>query len=250
MIDYKNEEELLLMREGGAKLKKVVARLLSEIKVGQTTEEIDKRAEELIKKEGGESSFKKVKGYNWSTCLTINEQVVHTPPSKRQIKEGDILTVDIGMYYRGFHTDYAITIQIGEKKDKEKEKFLEVGRQTLNLAINEAKVGNKIADISAVIEKEIGKAGFFVMKELTGHGVGHKLHEDPFIPGFVDRPKEKSPTIRPGLAIAIEVIYSQGTSEIKYEAGNDWSIISADRSLTACFEHTVAISKKGTLILT
>ena len=250
MIDYKSEEEILRMREGGARLRKVVSTLLPEIKVGQTTEEIDKRAEELIIKEGGQSSFKKVKGYKWSTCLTINEQVVHTPPSSRRLADGDVLTVDIGMFYQGFHTDFATTVVVGEKSDQEKETFLEAGKQTLKAAIGEAKSGQRIGHISAAIEKGIETAGYFIMKDLTGHGVGRELHEDPFVPGYVDGAIEKSLMIKPGLVIAIEVIYSKGTEKIKPEPGNDWSIISADRSLTACFEHSVAITKKGTLILT
>lgn len=250
MIDYKTEEEILLMKEGGGRLRKVVSRLLPEIRVGQTTEEIDRKAEELIKSEGGEPSFSKVKGYHWSTCLSVNEQVVHTPPSKRQLKYGDILTLDIGMFYQGFHTDFATTMIVGDNKNEEKRVFLETGKKTLELAIEKARLGNKIGDISATIEKEIGGAGYFVMKELTGHGVGRELHEDPFVPGYVDQPREKSLTMKLGLVIAIEVIYAKGTEEIKPEPGSDWSIISANRSLTACFEHTIAITKKDTLILT
>ena len=250
MIDYKTEEEILLMKEGGKRLRKVVSRLAPEIRVGQTTQDLDKKAEELIRKIGGKPSFKKVKGYLWSTCLSINEQVVHTPPSHRQLKDGDVLTIDIGMFYRGFHTDFSTTLIVGGDANEEKRVFLEAGKKTLDLAIKEAKLGNKISDISSAIEKKITGAGYFIMKELTGHGVGRELHEDPFVPGYVDRRDQKSITIKPGLVIAIEVIYAAGSEDIKPEPGDDWSIISADRSLTACFEHTVAISKKGTLILT
>lgn len=249
MIDYKTEEEIGFMQEGGKKLRRVVARLIPEIRAGQTTEEIDKRAEELIESEGGEPSFKRVKGYHWSTCLPINEQVVHTPPSKRRVIEGDVLTVDIGIFYRGFHTDYATTFVVGAPAP-ETEKFLAAGRETLKKAIAVAKAGNRLGVISALVEKNITTAGYFILKDLTGHGVGRELHEDPYVFNYLERPVDKTIVIKPGLVIAIEVIYSKGTEEIKHEKESDWSIVSADGSLTACFEHTVAISKKGALILT
>ncbi len=238
------------MEEGGKRLREVVAELMPYIAVGITTKEIDLRAGELIKRHGGEGSFKRVEGYKWNTCLPINEQIVHTPPSLRVLKPGDIITLDIGFYYKGFNTDYADTIIVGGTKDKDKEKFLEVGRRTLKNAIKKAKTGARLGEISLEIEKGIEGAGYCVVKNLTGHGIGRDLHEDPYIPGFLDRPIEKTPLIKPGLAIAIEVIYSKNSEEFIYEKGDEWSIITEDLSLSACFEHTVAVSDKNTLILT
>ena len=131
MIHYKQEGEIQIMKEGGAKLREAVRQLLPTVKPGQTTEEIDKKAEKLILSQGAEISFNKVKGYSWTTCLPINEQVVHTPPGKRVVKEGDILTIDIGAYYRGFHTDYATTFVIGASHDAKTDAFLRVGEETL-----------------------------------------------------------------------------------------------------------------------
>lgn len=250
MINYKTNEEIKVMQEGGEKLRKVVSKLLPLIKPGITTKKINEKAEEFIAQEGGESSFNKVKGYRWSTCLPINEQVVHTPPGSRIVRDGDLLTVDIGMYYKGFHTDYATSFIVGEKKDKRTLKFLEVGRAALKKAIAQAKSGKKLGDISRAISKEIYGNGYFILKELTGHGVGRSLHEDPYVFGFEERPIGKTLTIKPGLVIAIEVIYSMGTEEIAYEEGEDWSIVAADGSLSACFEHTVAIKEGNTLVLT
>jgi methionyl aminopeptidase len=250
MINYKNESEIDVMKQGGARLRRVVNRLIPEIKPGIKTIDIDSEAERLIGLEGGEPSFNKVKGYRWSTCLSINEQVVHTPPSDRIIKPGDVFTLDIGMFYQGFHTDFATSLIVGESANQKNEKFLSIGRKTLDLAIGQAERGNQINNISAAIEKGITGAGYFILKELTGHGVGRELHEDPYVPGYVDKSHKKSLEIRPGLVIAIEVIYSKGSEEIAHEKGSDWSIISADKSLTACFEHTVAITEKGTSILT
>jgi len=250
MIKLKTNEEIAIMADGGQRLRKVVSALLKIVKPGMTTLEIDELAEELIIKEGGESSFNKVKGYKWCTCLTINEQAVHTPPSKRVLKNGDVLTIDIGMYYKGFHTDYSTTFVVGDKKDEKIEKFLQVGKDTLDKAIKMAKAGNRLGEISNVIEKEIYGNGYFILKELTGHGIGRGLHEDPYVFGFNERPIEKTIVIKPGLVIAIEIIYSMGSEQIAYEEGISWSIISADRSLAACFEHTVAIMEDKSIVLT
>ena len=167
------------MTEGGRKLKNVVEDLLPLIRAGITTKEIDDRAEELIKKQGGESSFKTVPGYLFSICSPVNEQVVHTKPSSRVLNSGDVLTLDIGMLYKGWHTDYAITKVVGESKDVTVNKFLKIGEDTLYLAIKEAKIGNRLGIISKVIEREITGNGYFIIKELTGHGIGKnytKIH--------------------------------------------------------------------------
>ena len=250
MIRLKTAEEITVMAEGGARLREVMRSLVPNIHSGMTTKQIDREAERLIRKQGGEPSFKKVRNYYWTTCLPVNEQVVHTPPSSRSLLPGDILTIDIGMYYRGFHTDYADTIVVDGRSDAKKDRFLKTGHDALYKSIEKARVGNHIGDISTVIEKEVYGHGYFILKELTGHGIGRELHEDPYVFGYNYRPKEKTPVIRPGLVIAIEIIYSMGTEEIAYEDDSDWSIVTADGSLAACFEHTVAITDEKTEILT
>lgn len=250
MVHLKTEKEIEIMKECGKRLHAAVEELLPLIKAGMTTLDIDREATRLIKKNGAELSFTRVKGYKWATCLPINEQVVHTPPTKRVVKNGDVLTVDIGAYYQGFHTDYATTFVVGGIHDEKIKKFLEVGKKALGLAIAQAKAGNRIGHISAAIEKEIYKNGYFILRDLTGHGVGHELHEDPYVPGFTSAPIEKTLELKSGLVIAIEVIYSMGSEEIAYEADEAWSITSADKSLTGCFEETVAITDKNTYILT
>lgn len=249
-IRLKTKEEIKLMEEGGKRLKEVVEELSLLMIPGTTTKEIDLKAGELIKKKGGEASFKKVKGYYWNTCLPINEQIVHTPPSARVLKSGDILTIDIGFYFRGFNTDYANSVIIGNVEDKQKKIFLEVGRSTLKKAISRAKAGNRLGEISQEIEKGIEGAGYRVIKNLTGHGIGRKLHEDPFVPGFLDKPLEKTLVIKPGLVVAIEVIYSLSSEDFDYENDDQWSLVAADGSISACFEHTIAVTDKNTLILT
>jgi len=250
MIDLKSEEEIKIMQEGGRRLKKVVGELLPTIKSRMTTLTIEEKADSLIKKFGGEASFKKVKGYCWATCLPVNEQVVHTPPSDKVLKNGDILTIDIGFYYQGFHTDYAISLVVGGSKDSRLNKFLQVGRETLAKAIKKVNENGRIGEISQLIEKEIYGHGYFIIKRLTGHGIGRQLHEDPYVLGYLDRPVSETPLIKKGLVVAIEIIYSLGSEKVIPEDDDDWSLVTKDGSLAACFEHTVAVTGKDTVILT
>lgn len=249
MIKYKTEKEIEIMKEAGKRLRAVVKALLPQVRVGMTTKEVDEEAQSLIKKEGGEPSFKKVEGYSWSTCLPINEQVVHTPPSSRILKNGDVLTVDIGLEYKGYNSDYATTFIVGKGNEKDS-RFLRIGEQALYKAIDKAKAGNYLGQISQEIEKSIYGEGFFILKQLTGHGIGKKLHEDPYVLGYLDRPVEKTVKIKPGLVLAIEIIYSRGTEVISYEKDGGWSIKTSDNSLSACFEHTVAVLPEKTIVLT
>jgi methionyl aminopeptidase len=249
MIHLKTKDEIRKMVEGGKKLREVFEELKKVVKPGVTTFQIDKLAEDLIIKSGGYPSFKRVKNYSWSVCTPVDEEIVHTPPSREKIlKEGDVLTIDIGMEYQGFNTDYAQTMIVGYDLYR-RQHFLEVGKDTLERAISAARFGNYIGDVSLTIEKEIAKAGFSVVKELAGHGIGRALHEDPFVPGFCDQKRELTPRLEEGLTIAIEIIYSQGKGRMKYKKGDDWTVITADGSISACFETTVAILKKKTLIL-
>ncbi|OGK27484.1 type I methionyl aminopeptidase [Candidatus Roizmanbacteria bacterium RIFCSPHIGHO2_02_FULL_39_9] len=249
MIILKKPEEIELMQQGGKKLRKIVQKLKPIIKPGITTNHIDQEAEKLIKEEGGESSFKKVPGYHWSTCLPVNEEIVHTPPSERILKEGDIITLDIGIYYKGFHTDFADTYTIG-KTPQAKRDFLDVGKGALYEAIKEVKLGNRLGQVSKTIEKAITGKRYAIVKELTGHGIGRDLHEDPYVLGFLDRKIEKTPRIENGLVIAVEIIYSMGKGAMMHDKKEEWSIKTVDGSLSACFEHTVAVMNGHTTVLT
>jgi len=250
MINYKTEEEIKIMLEGGKRLRQILKKLVKFVKPGITTLKIENEAQKLIKESQVEVSFDKVEGYKFATCLPVNEQIVHTPPSKRFLKKGDLLTIDIGVYYRGFHTDCAETILVGEEEKGEIKRFLETGREALKRAIQKVKVGGYLGEVSKEIETTIKKNGYFVIKQLTGHGIGKDLHEDPFVFGFLDKPISKTLKIKPGLVIAVEVIYSMGTEEMIFDKKDPWSIITKDGSLSACFEKTVAITKNQVLILT
>lgn len=252
MTKPKTQEELALMREGGHKLGRIREELLAASVAGVSLLDIEDLAQKRIKEEGGIASFATVRDYQWATCLCINEEVVHGIPSDRVLQNGDIFTVDVGMIYGGFHTDTAGTIVVGGKDHtpSDVERFLDTGKQTLHEAIAVAVAGNRIGNISEVIGKSITRAGYSVITALTGHSIGKKLHEDPMIPGYLDRPIERTPLLVAGMTIAIEVIYAMGQGDIVYTNGDGWTLSSKDRSLTAVFEHTVAVDEGKSTVLT
>lgn len=249
MINLKTNEEIEVMKTGGAILKSVVDRVAAKIKPGIETIDIDREIETLLTSAGAKPSFKTVKGYSWSSCLPVNYQAVHTPPSKKKLSEGDILTIDAGALFETFHTDYATTITIGKVDDKVK-RFLEIGENTLKNAISLINEGEYLGRIGEYVFNTITNSGYSIMKDLTGHGIGKALHEDPFVPNYIDRPINKTYKIKKGLTIAIEIIYSMGVGEMAYESGVPWSIITKDMSLSACFEKSIAVTDKNTFILT
>lgn len=249
-IQLKTDEEIRIMKEGGTILRKVVDEIIPKIDVGMKTEQIDSEAERLIRGYGAEPSFKTVKGYHWTTCLPVNAQAVHTPPSNYELKDGDIITLDIGVLYKGFHTDFAYSKLVGKSKDQKRERFLKVGQDTLDAALKKVKKDVYLGEISEFIETEINKHGYFILKELTGHGIGRKLHEDPYVFNYLERPVQKTYKMKPGFVMALEIIYSEGTEEIAYEEGNSWSIITKDKSLSGWFEKTIAVTHEKGFILT
>jgi len=247
-IQVKTEKELAIMAEGGEKLGRVKLALKKAVKIGVSAGEIESLAVSLIGQAGGEPSFKKVKGYSWATCVNVNEGVVHGIPKANIIfKKGDLVSVDVGMFYKGFHTDTSISLGLGV--DSRTERFLEVGKKALNAAIREARVGNRIFDISETIEGIVRKGGYTPVEDLVGHGVGRELHEDPQIPCFTRGKREESPVIPEGAVLAIEIMYTMGKKDLKI--GTDgWTITTADGKISALFEETVAVSAHGPLILT
>jgi methionyl aminopeptidase len=252
MIVIKSPEEISLMQEGGQKLGRILQELLLSAKPGTPLLEIEKLAQSRIRETGGEPSFMTVEGYKWATCLCVNEGVVHCIPTGRILETGDILTVDIGLLYRGFHTDTASTIVIGgEKKAGSRIRdFLNTGEDTLYHALNKARPGNHIGDISREIQSGIEDKGYHVVRTLVGHGVGRILHEEPQIPGYIKMDIEDTPVIRKGMTLAIEVIYGQGTGTVVYDNNDGWTIATKDRSVSAVFEHSIAVTADEPLILT
>ncbi|KKQ89710.1 type I methionyl aminopeptidase [Candidatus Curtissbacteria bacterium RIFCSPHIGHO2_12_41_11] len=242
----KSDQEIELMKISGKICAQVLKKVLENVKVGVTCFTLDKIAKQEIEKRGASSSFMTVDDYKWTICTTVNQQVVHGIPNKQSLKNGDILGIDIGALYHGFHSDMAITIPIG-KVSTVVDKFLAEGKKTLEKAISCAKIGNRIGDISATIQQGVESAGYSIVKSLTGHGIGHELHEEPMVPGFGK--VGTGPKIRQNMVLAIEVIYTQGLGEVKLEKDN-WTISSVDGSLAGLFEQTVLINGNGPIVLT
>lgn len=243
---FKTEEEIKLMKISGKICSEIFKKVLENVKEGVSCSFLNKIAQEELQKKGAAASFMKVEGYKWAICTTVNDQVVHGIPNGRILKKGDILGIDFGVFYKGYHSDMAITVPVGEIT-KDIKIFLETGTNALKEAIKKAKVQSRIGDISATIQKEIETAGYSPVKSLTGHGIGRRLHEDPQIPGFGEF--GTGPEILENMTLAIEVIYTQGSPEVKLEKDN-WTIASADGSLGGLFEQTVAVTKNGPIVLT
>jgi methionyl aminopeptidase len=252
-IDIKSHEEIEIMRQGGQKLAQVKQALVDAVKPGITTGQLDRLADRMINELGGEPAFKLVHGYKHATCISVNEEVVHGIPGNRKLEAGDVVALDVGMVYKGWNTDTSTTIEVKAKGKEQKSKvtkFLEVGRATLKKAIAQARPGKRIADISRTIEEGLLKAGYSPVKALTGHGIGRKLHEEPAIPCFVVGRTELSPKIEVGMALAIEIMYNEGGSEVVYKNDDGWTIATADGKMSGLFEETVAITNNGPVVLT
>lgn len=256
MIHIKNETELTAMRKGGKMLSDTLWEVISSVKPGVSEIELDSLAEKLIREKGGEPGFKKVPGYNHTICAATNDVVVHGIPTDYRLQEGDVICVDCGVYYNSFHTDMAETIRVQSAKCKaqseedEVDKFLNVGKRALDEAIKVAKPGNRVGHISKVIQDIVEKEhGYSIVRSLVGHGVGKKLHEPPEVPGFLAEPIGKTPELKEGMTIAIEVIYNMGGKDVVMD-DDGWTIRTKDGSLSAVFERSVVITKNGAELLT
>lgn len=232
-------------KEGGKKLAAIFDQVLRAAKPGVALKDLDILADELIQKQGGQPSFKTVENYHWATCLNVNQGVVHGIPSDYRLKKGDLLSIDMGLLYQGWHTDMARTVIVGGGDSK----FLQAGRQALAQATKLAVPGNRVGHLSQAIEQVISQAGFSPVRQLTGHGVGRRLHEAPQIPCFLDGPLDQTPTLKVGASLAIEVIYTQGKPELVL-ANDGWTLQTADASLAALFEDTLIVSSPQPLVLT
>ncbi len=254
MIDIKTPQEIKLMQQGGRILAEVLNSTLGHAKTGVSELELDKLAERLILEKGGEPGFKKVKGYNYTICVSTNDVVVHGVPTNYKLKAGDVIGIDCGVYYKGFHTDMAQTVRIKDEglmiKNDEVNRFLETGKKALNEAIRVAKTGNRIGHISQTIQKIVEGAGYSAVRSLIGHGVGKNLHEEPEVPGFLDMPVNKTPLLEEGMTIAVEVIYNMGKKDVVYSGNDGWTIKTKDGSLSGLFERSILIAKDGPVILT
>lgn len=243
MIHILNSYETELMRKSGRITAQALKKALESVKEGISLLEIEKVAEETIHSLGGESSFKTVPGYNFTCCLNVNDEVVHGLPRDIILKKGDLVKVDLGAIYKGWHTDASWSVVVGGEESK----LLQVGEQALWEGIDQAKTGNRIGDIAEAIQKRVEGAGFQVVRSLVGHGIGRSLHEEPEVPGFGRA--GTGLVLKSGMALAIEVIYTQGTKDV-VTAEDGWTIVSSDHSLAGLFEMTVIINKNGAEMIT
>jgi methionyl aminopeptidase len=248
-FSIKTPAEIGVMAEGGRMLREIKEELVRSVSPGVDVADIEKLADHLIAKTGGRPSFKMVPGYSWATCININEEVVHAIPKARKIKEGDIVGIDVGLFYRGWHLDTSVTVGAG-KIERQTEAFLETGRKVLKMAIKMAKPGKKIADLSRAMQGGIEGSGYSVVRALTGHGIGKQLHGGPAIPCFDLGSYEDSVEIVSGMVLAIEVMYNMGTPEVVYKDTDGWTIITADGKISGLFEETVAVTPSGPVVLT
>jgi len=246
MVNIRNNQELDSMRESGRITACALKRVLENIKIGITALELDKIAEEEIQSRGGGASFKTVEGYPYTTCVTFNNQVVHGLPTSRKIMEGDIVSVDLGTVFKGWHTDSAWSLVVG-KANNQAGKFLSAGEEALWLGIKQAKEGSRIGDIASAIQQKVEGSGYSVVRSLVGHGVGQELHEDPEVPGYGKAGIGLE--LKSGMTLAIEVIYALSKPEVFLE-DDGWTVSTLDGSLSGLFEMTVIVGKERSEVIT
>jgi methionyl aminopeptidase len=246
MVNLKTEEELAIIREGSDLLGRTHGEIAKLVKPGVKTSTLDKVAEEFMRDHGGTPSFKGYNDFPAALCISVNEIVVHGFPGKYELRETDIISVDCGVYYKGYHSDSAYTYPL-EGVENETLLLLERTLQSLHLGIAQAKAGNRIGDVSYAIQSYVEGFGYGVVRELVGHGVGKKLHEEPEVPNYGKR--GKGVKIVPGMVFAIEPMINRGTKNVVQER-DGWTIRTADKKPSAHFEHMVAVHKDRTEVLT
>ena len=248
MLDTQTQKKLTVMTEGGRHLAETRQKLIDMVKPGISLAQIDQQAEKLLLATGGEPAFKRVPGYSWSTCINLNQGIVHGIPDNTIIQDGDLVSIDVGLYFQGYYTDTS-TSTIAGTAQPSLEKFLEIGRQALKDGIAAAIIGNRSGHISAAIEESLAAHNLYAIPSLTGHGVGHELHELPYIPGLLIGKLKKTPTLYLGQTLAIEIIYTPGSTDIITES-DGWTISTKDGTISGLFEETVVVLEEGPEILT
>ncbi|MDD4870356.1 MAG: type I methionyl aminopeptidase [Kiritimatiellae bacterium] len=246
MIVIKSAAEIERMRTSGHLAAVVRDDVAAKVSPGITTMELSEYAGELMKKLGAESAFKGYRGYPGNICISVNDAVVHGIPDQRHIQLGDIVSIDVGVKYEGFIGDTALTVMVGVT-DPEVLRLVKTTEKSLEAGIAAALSGKRVSDISNAVEKTVTGAGFSVVRDFVGHGVGRQMHEDPQIPNF--GPPGRGAVLKPGMTFAIEPMVNQGGAEVEVQA-DGWTVLTRDRKLSAHFEHTVAITEGLAQILT
>lgn len=241
------QKKIVAMTEGGKALGLIKTQLQKFAIIGTTFDQIEAEAQRLIKKAGMKPSFSTVPGYHWATCIMRNEEVCHGIPKGKKIHDGDVITIDIGLINNGYHLDTTMTFPVGTVSEEIQE-FLAVGQKSLDNAIDQARIGNSVYDISFAMEKPLKRKGYGVVYQLTGHGVGEALHMEPAIPCSPSK-ADKKIKLYEGQTLAIENMYTMGSPSLA-EAADGWTYVTTDGSLSGMFEETVLITKDGPQILT
>ena len=245
MIIIKSRKEIEKIRASCIIVTGALEELKKKVRSGITTGELDRIAEEFILKNGGVPAFKEYKGYPSASCISVNEEIVHGIPSYRNLKDGDIVSIDIGVLLDGYYGDAAITVPVNEI-DSESRRLLDVTEKSLYKALDFARPGCRVSDISCTIQDYVESAGYSVVREFVGHGIGSSLHEDPPVPNYGER--GKGPRLKAGMVLAIEPMVNAGGSDLVV-LDNGWTAVTKDRKRSAHFEHTVAITEDGHEIL-
>jgi len=248
MINCKSQAELEKMRRSGNLVRQVLNAVREKVVAGATTMDLERVAEEKIRDLGAKPAFKGYYDYPCVLCTSINEEIVHGIPSeKRELKEGDIVSIDCGVVLDGYYGDAAITVPVGDSVKQELRKLLTVTEESLYRGIEQARVGNAVGDVGAAVQEHVEAAGFSGVREFVGHGIGTKLHEEPQVPNFGAR--GHGAKLREGMVIAIEPMVNYGKPETRV-LGDKWTAVTVDGSFSAHFEHCVAVTKDGPVILT
>ena len=248
MIPLKTKAELDIMRENGRLLARVLREVCSEVAPGVSTASLDRRAEEMILSAGAKPAFKGYRGFPATLCTSINDEIVHGIPSeKRLLRNGDILSIDIGLVRNGYYADMATTVPVGEISAGTR-KILEVGKRSLWEGIKQVRIGHRLSDISHAIGSFVEKAGYYVVREYVGHGIGRALHEEPEVPNY--GPAGRGVRLRAGMTLAIEPMVKTDDLPTKKVKGDQWTVKTASGGLSVHFEHTVALTEDGPEVLT
>ncbi|MEW6534958.1 MAG: type I methionyl aminopeptidase [Candidatus Auribacterota bacterium] len=246
MIQIKSARELDKMRESARITQCVLNEVINHIRVGSTTYELDRIAEQALAQYDALPAFKGYRGYPASVCVSVNEEVVHGIPGKRKLREGDIVSLDFGVLKDGYYGDMAVTVGVG-KISPEREKLLRVTKESLLRGIEQAQPGKRLGDISHAIESYVVNNGFSIVRDYVGHGIGREMHEEPQIPNFGE--PNTGPVLKEGMVFAIEPMVNVGTYKVKTLA-DGWTVVTRDKKASAHFEHTVAITENGPEVLT
>ena len=247
MIILKSPEEVALMRRAGRIVADTVERLMGEVRPGLSTGDLDAIAERLIRESGALPSFKGYRGFPGTICTSLNEEIVHGIPGGRRLIPGDVLKLDVGCIWEGYHSDSAVSVFVGGPPSDEATKLVRVTEESLEAGIAALRAGQPLSDVGRAVQQVAEGAGFSCVREYAGHGVGRALHEDPSVPNYDDG--RRGPVVKPGLVVAIEPMVNVGDWRTRVLA-DDWTVVTRDRGLSAHFEHTIAVTEDGPEVLT